>query len=189
MRTFIPAKHAADVTRMHTGIVIPVYLPVTVDRKIGESLLRDNVAALIDHVSNPTAICLSVDGHECGEDIAQEVAREYGTRISQAPQNKGKLNAINHGMRDLLEETDHRYLAVIDQDGDHFGNELVNLVRVAEHITSFADSERVMVLGQRRSRHRPMGLLRGEMEELADRVLLDALQYHASVTDRPLRLE
>lgn len=189
MRTFIPAKHAAEVTRKHTGVVIPVYLPVTVDRKTGEHLLRDTVSALIDHISDPTAVCLSVDGHECGEDIAQKIAKEFGTRISQAPENKGKLNAIIHGMRDLLAGSDHQYLAVIDQDGDHFGNELANLVRVAEHIASFADSDRVMVLGQRRSRHRPMGLLRGEMEELADRVLLDALQYHASVTGRPMRLE
>jgi hypothetical protein len=34
-----------------------------------------------------------------------------------------------------------------------------------------------------------MGFLRGELEELADRVLLDALQYRAAITGHPLRLE
>jgi hypothetical protein len=34
-----------------------------------------------------------------------------------------------------------------------------------------------------------MGFLRGELEEFADRVLLDALAYRAALTGRPLRLE
>jgi hypothetical protein len=34
-----------------------------------------------------------------------------------------------------------------------------------------------------------MGFLRGELEELADRVLLDALTYRAAVMNRPLQLE
>ena len=34
-----------------------------------------------------------------------------------------------------------------------------------------------------------MGFLRGELEELADRMLLDALHYDAVVTGKPLRLE
>ena len=46
-----------------------------------------------------------------------------------------------------------------------------------------------MVLGRRISRHRPMGYLRGELEELADRMLLDALHYDAAVTGRPLPLQ
>ncbi|MFH0965944.1 MAG: hypothetical protein V2A58_18245 [Planctomycetota bacterium] len=34
-----------------------------------------------------------------------------------------------------------------------------------------------------------MGFLRGELEELADRVLLDTLAYHAAVSGKPLKLE
>jgi hypothetical protein len=47
----------------------------------------------------------------------------------------------------------------------------------------------VLVLGRRLSRHRPLGYLRGELEELADRMLLDALAYRAARDGRPLRLE
>jgi hypothetical protein len=44
-------------------------------------------------------------------------------------------------------------------------------------------------LGRRSSKHRPMGFLRGELEELADRVLLDALAFRAAKSGEPLRME
>ena len=46
-----------------------------------------------------------------------------------------------------------------------------------------------MVLGNRLSRHRPLGFLRGEQEELADRILLDALHYAAVINSQPLPLQ
>jgi hypothetical protein len=46
-----------------------------------------------------------------------------------------------------------------------------------------------MILGRRRSRHQPLGFARGEFEELADRMLLDALAHHAFRASAPLRLE
>ena len=69
----------------------------------------------------------------------------------------------------------------MDADGDHFPNELVNLLRAANHITQSRGIEKLLVLGRRISRHRPMGYLRGELEELADRILLDALAYDATL--------
>ena len=36
---------------------------------------------------------------------------------------------------------------------------------------------------------RPLGFLRGELEELADRLLLDALRYDAAVSGKPLRMQ
>jgi len=92
-------------------------------------------------------------------------------------------------VRVLLRKADLEYVAVVDQDGDHFANELLNFIRAAQHIARHVGDDRIMILGRRISRHRPMGFLRGELEELADRVLLDALLYHAAVTNHPLRLE
>ena len=92
-------------------------------------------------------------------------------------------------MRALLQDANLAYVAIVDQDGDHFAHELPNLVRAALHVASQTHDERVIVLGRRISRHRPMGFLRGELEELADRILLDALAYRAALTGRPLRLE
>lgn len=175
--------------RRHTGIVIPVYLPPALDVRRGQELLRETVSAYLEHVADPKSICLSVDGEQYGADRAAEVAGAAGASLVVAPVNRGKLQAARIGAARLLENPDLRYLAVIDQDGDHFSNELRNFVWAAEHIGRHRGDDRVMVLGRRISRHYPMGFLRGELEELADRVLLDALSYHAVVSGEPLKLE
>jgi hypothetical protein len=130
-----------------------------------------------------------VDGAPNGARAAQEIAYELGTQVYVAPQNRGKLAAARNGVECLLQNTRLQYLAVVDQDGDHFAHELLNLVQVARHITAHAGNDRTLVVGRRISRHRPMGFLRGELEEFADRVLLDALAYRAAIAGRPLHLE
>ena len=70
----------------------------------------------------------------------------------------------------------------------NFANEILNLVRAAVTVQA-RSAEEVLVIGRRTSKHRPMGFLRGELEELADRVLLDALYYQAAHKGCPLSLE
>ena len=181
--------HCHHLMHTTTGIVVPVYIPKIVDTDQGQALLQDNVAALLPCVDNPSAICLSVDGKENGQDIAQHLSQEMGVSYTVAPSNRGKLQSIRQGVQYLTGHDHFKYLAVIDQDGDHFGNELVNFIRTGEYIAEKRNDPRVIVLGRRPSLHRPMGLLRGELEELADRVLLDILMYHAAVTNKPLPLE
>lgn len=183
------ASTATRILRHKTGVVIPVYLPAGVDVIHGEALLRDTTAAYCGQVDDPSAVCLSVDGEQFGARAAGLIAQEYGTSLHVAPVNRGKLAPAANGVRLLLQRSDIEYIAVVDQDGDHFASELHSFVRAAEHITALLGHDRVIVLGQRISRHRPMGFLRGELEELADRVLLDALAYRAAQRDRPLRLE
>lgn len=149
----------------------------------------DTVASYVDQVDDPKAIYLSVDGSEFGSDVAERVARTYGTSCCITPANRGKLGAVRNGMHRLLVRDTLRYIAVVDQDGDHFANELLNFVRSAEHIRQQGGHDKVLVIGRRVSRHHPMGMLRGELEELADRVQLDALYYHAALTGRPLAME
>lgn len=170
--------------RQHTGVVLPVYLPAGTDIPLGASLLADTVQALLLLVERPASICLSVDGEDNGSQVAGDLARQHGVQMCRTPHNKGKLQALRQGVALLWEEPELEYFATVDADGDHFANELPNLVRAARH----AGGE-VLVLGRRISRHRPMGLARGEFEELADRVLLDALAFHAARTGAPLRLE
>jgi hypothetical protein len=185
--------HALYVTREHTGVVIPVYLPEGIDARQGETLLRETVQAYNAQLADSSAMCLSVDGAPFGAEIAHRLAEELGTSIHVAANNRGKLAAAANGVRTLLQDPDLAYVAVVDQDGDHFANELPNFVRAALHVAHASGEPigdgRVMVLGRRISRHRPMGFLRGELEEFADRILLDALAYRAAVTGRPLRLE
>ncbi len=185
--------------RHHTGVVIPVYLPQGAESP-DAMLLEETVAAYCMQVADPAVICLSVDGEKHGGEVASRLSAEYGVSLCTVPDNRGKLWGAIHGARTLLNHPDLTYIAVVDQDGDHFANELLNFVRAADHIRAQTGDDgdcgdrgdhgdRVMVLGRRISLHRPMGFLRGELEALANRVLLDALHYHAAVTGVPLRLE
>ncbi len=189
MKSLYLSKHAFHLIRHKTGIVIPVYFPKDVDTGRAEALLRDTVFMYREHVADPAVICLSVDGEEFGADIVQRIAREFKVSSCVSPTNRGKLQGVIHGVRYLLERKSLGYIAVVDQDGDHFANELLNFLRAAEHISQRLGTNQILILGRRISRHRPMGFLRGELEELCDRVLLDVLMYNAVVKQHPLALE
>ena len=168
---------------------MPVYFPKGVCSEPWEVHLRDNVGALCEQVADPTAIVLSVDGEQFGAEVTKRLVAELGVSARFSPANRGKLSSAGHGIRFLLERTNSQYVVIVDQDGDHFANELPNFARAAQHIACGVGTERILILGARSSRHHPMGMLRGELEELADRILLDALSYSAAVTGKPLRLE
>jgi hypothetical protein len=180
-----------DANYLHqaTGVVIPVYLPDRFDPVQGQAMIEETVLACLREIGNPGFVCLSADGPGRGRQVAARLARKHGVRAIHGAVNRGKLAAARLGVGKLLESRAVRYVAVIDQDGDHFANELLNFIRAARHVGEAEGRDRVMVLGSRRSRHRPMGFLRGELEELADRVLLDALHYRAAKTGRPLPMQ
>ena len=182
-------ERAFHTMRHETGVVIPVYFPEGVDTLQGKALLQDTVQSFCRQVKDPKNICLSVDGEEHGVEIAEAVEKDFQISWCFTPINRGKLQGAANGVRFLLKQSPLNYIAMVDQDGDHFANELLNFLRAAEHISTHADTEKLLILGRRISLHRPMGFLRGEIEELADRVLLDALQYRAVTQQRPLRLE
>lgn len=182
-------SRSLDHLKHATGIVIPVYLPDNPNRTQSAVLIRDTVIACREQISDPSMICLSVDGADKGADVAEQLAREYGVTAVVAPINRGKLQGVREGVCRLLARPNPNYIAVLDDDNDHFANELLNFVRAAEHILEQTGDNRLMILGRRISRHRPMGMLRGELEDLADRLLLQALTYHAAVVGEPLKLE
>lgn len=70
-----------------------------------------------------------------------------------------------------------RYFVVRDCDADHFICDLPNLVRSAHNISVQEKTKRVLVIGRRIDRHRPLGFRRGQKEELCNRILLDAMNY------------
>lgn len=178
---------ALDALEHATAVVIPVYFHHDTDPEFGYGLLAETAQLFVREVADPQAVCLSVDGSPVGALVAERVAATYGVRVVQSERNSGKLSAVRNGAQAMLQDARWRYLAVVDQDGDHFANELLTLVRAAEHVRATVTTNNVLVLGSRLSRHRPLGFLRGEQEELANRLLLDALVYHATVHDKPLR--
>ncbi len=172
-----------------TAVVIPSYFPDNAEFDLAFSLLEATVAGCCRQLADPTLVCVSVDGSNPASRAAGIIEERHGVTRTALPENKGKLAAIQEGMRRLLPNKQVRYLAVLDQDADHFPNDLPNLIRMAHHIESTTATDRVHVIGSRASRHRPMGFFRGELEELADRVLLDALFYHSVKKGAPLSLE
>mgnify|MGYP006291820999 CR=1 FL=1 len=183
------SEPARQVLEQRTGVVIPVHLDDVDAGGHGRTLLADTVSACVSCVSDPGSICLSVDGERYGSDVARGIAQRFGTRLCVQADNKGKLSAAIEGVRTVMDMDALEYVAIVDQDGDHFANELVNFVRTAQHIARQTGDGRVLVLGQRSVRWHPMGFLRGELEELASRVLLDALTYRAAISGCPLQLE
>jgi len=180
---------AAKDLRERTGVVISACQPKGIGDDAFFSMLRETVEAFLREMAAPEAICLSADGDGPTGECARRLSDETGVRAVVGDVNRGKLHALRNGMAALSSWKEMRYVAAADQDGDHFANELLNFIRAARHAEAALGSDRVLVLGRRISRHRPMGFLRGELEELADRVLLDALHYDAAATGAPLRLE
>lgn len=172
-----------------TGVVIPVYLRGDSDITFAATLVGDTVRLFAREIAHPAAICLSVDGPGPAAAVAQQIAADQGVQVVVNERNRGKYVALAAGMTRLLAQPHLVYFAAVDQDGDHFGNELLNFVRAADHVMQSAATDNVVVMGNRASTHRPLGFLRAEQEELCNRMLLDALAYHAAVTGCPLRLE
>jgi len=172
-----------------TGVVFPVYFHPDTDPDFASALLAATVQMFEREVADPQTLCLSVDGGGFSLPIAERVAATYGVQVVSTARNHGKLAGLRHGVAHLLANPHLRYVAVADCDGDHFGNELLNFVRCAEQVRQATGSEQILVLGSRASRHRPLGWLRAEQEELANRLLLDALHYHAVRNDQPLPLQ
>ena len=173
----------------HTGAVIPVFFPPGAANEEMRTLLQETTLAYCRELGNPRAVCLSADGPGEGAQAVEELAEQHGVRATVAEQHLGKLGALRAGMSLMLEDESFHYLATVDQDGDHFSNELRNLIRAAREVEVDGGVDRLMVLGRRISRHRPLGFFRGELEELADRMLLNALEYRAALDGEPLRLE
>ena len=189
MSAHLSYMKAEEIARKHTGLVVPACLPAGPDRKAVEQLLHETVRSCLSQAGDPGLICIAVDGEANGADAARELGHAYGVQVAVMPRNLGKLNPCRGGAALLLEQPGLQYVAIIDQDADHFANEIINFVRAAEHIRAQAGDDNILIIGRRASLHRSLGFLRGEHETLADRVLLDALTYHAAKTGNPLRLE
>jgi hypothetical protein len=170
-------------------VVIPAYFPATADPAAPKRLLVDTVGGCCEHVGTPSRVYVSVDGPNPALEAAAALKEQLGVTLVASPVRRGKLAAIQAAVRLALQDASWRYVILVDQDGDHFPNELANLVRGSLHAERAKGADRVLVLGRRATRSYPLGFLRGEMEELVDRILLDCLSYHAAVSGVPLNLE
>lgn len=177
-----------------TAIVAPIYFSAKPSNAMVERLLR---ITLMDchHFLPAEQVWAVVDGDARSARIVGQVAEDLAAsgagriRVMALPDNLGKLGAMRQGMRSILRQQPHvRWLAVLDGDADHLVAVLPSLTRTAAFLAHVYGHDRVLAIGSRASRVRPMGWVRGELERLLDQLTLDALAYALAREGRALDL-
>lgn len=162
-----------------TGVVVPAFFSASTNEETVARLLRMTLADL-PRIVAPENVWLVVDGDPRTAEIARGVLPCIAPELQllSLPSNQGKLGAMREGTLALLATRPQvRYVAFLDGDGDHMATVVPRLVRTVAYIEGARGIEDVVVIGARASRSRPMGWLRGELEELLDQVTVDALAY------------
>ncbi len=188
----------ADLGR-ETAVIVPVYFGARTADAMVERLLRitlmdlhhylplEQVWAVVDGDPRSAAILRRVT--QGIEAEATRAGRPGAVQVLSLPENRGKLGAMAAAMRAALAEQPHvRWLAVMDNDADHMASVLPQLVRAARFLADVYGHDRVIAIGARASRTRPMGWVRGELELLLDQLTVDALQYALAREGRALDL-
>jgi len=162
-----------------TGVVIPSYFSGKVSLDEAKELLGITLQDC-ELFLDPSNIVVVADGDEKSLKAAGELRKGElkGMEVIGLRENMGKGFAVLKGMELLLEKPRLRYICVRDNDGDHFVNDLPNLLRAALAVEESEGTELVLILGRRHDLHLPMGYVRGELEGIEDRVLCDALRFY-----------
>ena len=164
--------------RGNLGMVIPIWFP---DETSDDEILGilSLTMANAEHIAEPEHQILVCDGQERVKKIVDGMIR-----ASQEPfiallteQNRGKGGAVACGIEHLLSNSDVEYVVIRDADGDHFVNDVPNLVRLAHQMRAELQDDNILVIGGRVDAHRPMGFVRGEYERILNDVIWHALQY------------
>lgn len=174
------------------GLVVPAYFSDKPTDETVRHLLWMTLGDSPRYIS-PRHTWVVVDGDARTARLVEEINARlegvYGQRVNirALPANRGKLWAIKQGIEALLAQCPAvDYIITRDSDGDHIASDMPQLVRAADWLACLKGDTRVLVLGARRSRHHPMGWLRGELETLLDQITLDALAFHLAQAGRAL---
>jgi len=166
-----------------TAVIIPVYFTASVRDEMIRQLLWMTLADLPDLVP-ARQIWLVVDGDARSAGIARITLSQLaasgarGIQLLDNAENRGKFGVMRQGMRAVLAaQPQVRYLTVMDGDADHQPAALPQLLRSSRSMAEAYGHERVIAIGARSSRARPMGWVRGELEALLDGLTADALAY------------
>lgn len=183
-----------DALAPRIGVVVPAYFSAAPSDEMVRHLLWMTLSD-DHHYLPPENVWVVVDGDERTARLLDEVRarrlRRHGATFNALPlaRNHGKLGAIRQGIAALLAERPGvEYVIIRDGDGDHAAADIPALARAADHLAAAYGHSRLIVVGARASRHRPMGWLRGEIETLLDGVTLDALAYHLARQGQALDL-
>lgn len=166
-----------------TGVIVPAFFSAKPSDDTVRHLLWMTLGDC-PHYLPLEQVWVVVDGDPRTARLAEEVrqalhAQGHGwLNTLPLPENRGKLGAIQAGMRGLLALHPRlRWVVIRDGDGDHMMSVTPQLARAAQFLAQAYGHTRIIVIGARRSRQRPMGFARGELETLLDQVTIGALAY------------
>lgn len=167
----------------NTGVVIPAYFSAKPSDELVRHLLWVTLADS-PHYLPLGHVYVVVDGDartaRLAGEIQEALEREWGERFAllALPRNLGKFGAMREGICALLaDRPEVEWIVIRDGDGDHVLSAMPHLVRAAAFLRQIYGHSRLLVIGSRPNRHRPMGFARGELERLLDAVTVDALSY------------
>jgi hypothetical protein len=173
------------VAHPHVGMVIPVWYPAEAAPELVATLLASTLDG-VDQYCSPEHVVLVLDGQACWEEAVRTEAVIRGHPYHALPTNQGKGAAVAVGIA-VLEAADLRFIVTRDGDGAHLISDLPALLELAELMTAETGNSFLFVAGGRRDRVHALGFARAEYEHVTDRVLWQALQYHAAREGRMLR--
>lgn len=168
--------------RESLGSVIPVWFPDTMPAED----MRRFVSGTLDDAelfAAPERLILVVDGCPAAVAPAREAAEQFGRRAGAAPTlivtdcNTGKGGAVCTGFERLLQDDAVEALNVRDCDGDHDIYDLPQLYRLFEQMCRQECTDDVFVVGCRGSLTRPLGLARGQNEDMLNRLTMEAVNH------------
>ena len=159
-------------------MVIPVWFP---NETSDDEIIRILSLTMADaeHTAKPEHQILVCDGQERVKKLVDGMVKSLQEPfiILLTEQNRGKGGAVACGIDHLLSNSDVEYVVIRDADGDHFVNDVPNLVRLAHQMCTELQDDSIFVVGGRVDVHRPMGFVRGEYERILNDVIWHALQY------------
>jgi len=168
--------------RREVAVVVPVWFPEELDDESARMLLSATLQDSGTYLEwNRTQVV--IDGSARWARVAHAVRDELRERhgesfeITETDRNGGKGYAVRSGIERVLAVEQVAYVGVWDCDGDHLANELMTLYRVAKHIETEERTGKVMVVGQRADLHASLGYLRGQLELLMNRVIVEAIKH------------
>ena len=167
--------------RERTALVMPQWFSPEIDAEQVEQIVRLNLAGVDDYAS-PEHVCLVIDACPVAERAVAALNESrsaaglcaYPTVVND--QNLGQGGSLVRGFAALIERgCPADWFVTRDADGDHFINDLPHLARMADQLDAIANDGCYMVVGRRVDVRRPMTWFRGELEELVNATLMDAL--------------
>ncbi|MEA3403937.1 MAG: glycosyltransferase [Armatimonadota bacterium] len=181
----------AEGARERLGSIVPVWFPPEMPQQRMLAFLRGTLVDVELFVA-PERLVLVVDGCPEAEKPTHQVARELAERAGGPAQvlvrevNGGKGEAVCTGLERLLEDRAVEVISIRDADGDHDVYDLPQLFRLFERVRRHLAEEGhsrpddLFVMGCRPSLTRSLGLARGELEPVLNRLTFDAVSLRLS---------